>query len=406
MNMKNKLIIEELERLKLLMKYDTKFTLTENTILVSEQFKQALEILTKTGAKESGEVLRTLEIMAKEDKNFFSKMVREDGQVLKTQTEVMDALKAGTLGPQATGEIAKNLFLKGTTTELKAAGAEAITSMGKFAKEYEGLTREEIVQKLRQRTKYTESEAEFLADTYLKKKGNVKPEPLKPEPLKPEIKPEPVKPTWKGKTWSWIKKNWGKLALVGGALWLLWYWFKDEQKIFPTCLLNLMSEDDLKKSSQGNGEIFVSKLNIPDLDRLGGGKFFTNGDFESQNGSYEGTWEVQNETFLIVVGGQNFTFECEPEKVKPPVPPPSPEPKKDTKCSTLPMKPGCIDESNEGFINKIQECLGLPVTGKLDNVTSSKLKEKYGVETLDQDTYDKIIKDCYETIDDRKFTEI
>lgn len=420
--MKNKLIIEELERLRLLMKYNPKQTLSENITLISEQWwKEGLEVLTKLSAKESSELLRSLEIMAKEDSSFFSKMVREDGQVLKTQTEILDAIKAGTLGPQATGSIAKNLFLKGTTQELRLAGAESITSMGKFAKKYQNMTREEIVSQLLRDTKYTESEAELLADTYLKKsklklepvkpepKPEPKPDPLKPEP-KPEPKPDPLKPTepkkWTGKTWDWIKRNWKKLALGAGALWLLWYWFKDEQKIFPTCLLNLMSEEDLKKSSLGEGEIYVSKLNINDLDKLGGGKFSTNGDFESILGGYEGTWEKEGETFLIVVGGQNYTFECKEKPPIPPIPPPVPPRPEDNKCKTLPMKAGCIDDSGEGIINKIQECLGVAVTGKLDSATIQKLKEKYGVEILDQSTYDKIIKDCYETIDDRKFTEI
>ena len=417
---------KEIEKFRLLMMYDTKKTLSENKELFKNNSyllkegvgAEVADIVLSNLAKKGGPELKSsveaatrklggVHIHGRDGISYFS----------KDADEIIKAMEKGTIaGIAEAGKLAKQLFQKGASLEIRTAAADAIVGMKSFKIKYgkPGMTREQMIQELMEGPKYTKEEAEMLIERFNKIKVEKPPvkietEPVKPEP-KPEPKPDPLKPTepkkWTEKTWDWIKRNWKKLALGAGALWLLWYWFKDEE-IFPTCLLNLMSEKDLEKSSLGDGEIYVSKLNISNLDTYGGGKFYTNGNFETITGRIKGTWKKEGETFLIVVGSQNYTFECKDTTPPvPPVPPPVPPKPEDNKCKTLPMKAGCIDDSGEGIINKIQECLGVAVTGKLDSATIQKLKEKYGVEILDQSTYDKIIKDCYETIDDRKFTEI
>ena len=407
-------ITEELNRMKLFMGYNSKLTLKENesklniNLLKEGKFDAVLRAFTKEFEP------AVLKNAAKEAMAYDKTILKDLEGSFKNVEAVAKAFAEGTMKDgQALRVIKGFIDNPNIQKQLEERAIKIITNQEKFISKYENVSlyaKPEYMEKELVNRGYTKQQAEKLTKAFREERADFfkEPKPVKPEPVKPEPKPEPLKPTepkkWTGKTWDWIKRNWKKLALGAGALWLLWYWFKDEQKIFPTCLLNLMSEEDLKKSSLGEGEIYVSKLNINDLDKLGGGKFSTNGDFESILGGYEGTWEKEGETFLIVVGSQNYTFEC--KDTTPPVPPPVPPKPEDNKCKTLPMKAGCIDDSGEGIINKIQECLGVAVTGKLDSATIQKLKEKYGVEILDQSTYDKIIKDCYETIDDRKFTEI
>ena len=410
-------ITEELNRMKLFMGYNSKLTLKENEskLNINLLTEGKGDIILKTIFKDFEKTaLKT----AAEDAIKYDREILQDLKGFRSAEAIAKAFAEGTMKSGEAVRVIKGFIDNpAITKELEERAIKIITNQEKFISKYENVTRyakPEYMEKELVNRGYTKQQAEKLTKAFREERADFfkEPKPVKPEPVKPEpVKPEPVKPTepkkWTGKTWDWIKRNWKKLALGAGALWLLWYWFKDEQKIFPTCLLNLMSEKDLEKSSLGEGEIYVSKLNISDLDKLGGGKFSTNGDFESILGGYEGTWEKEGETFLIVVGGQNYTFECKGTTPPvPPIPPPIPPKPEDNKCKTLPMKAGCIDDSGEGIINKIQECLGVAVTGKLDSVTIQKLKEKYGVEILDQSTYDKIIKDCYETIDDRKFTEI
>jgi hypothetical protein len=172
-----KIITEELERIKLMMNYNPKNTLTENTILIEQAWKSVVEDLGRLVAKDETAVLKSLENAANEGIINLKTIKNEAGVTLTKMSEVLEALKAGTLGPSGTGQVAKGLFKQGATSEMRIAGAEAITSMGKFTEKFVGKTKEEIVQALEQTGKWSKSESEVLADTYLKKGGKT---PIKP----------------------------------------------------------------------------------------------------------------------------------------------------------------------------------------------------------------------------------
>ena len=152
------------------MKYDSGKTLTENTSeIISEQWKAALEDLGKVAARDAEGVTRSLETAFKDGTVKMSEMVTQDGVRLTKVSDVLENLRLGKLGPSATGSVAKGLFLKGSTSEIRALAADSITSMGQFTKKFANKSRQEIVSELM--SKYSKQDADLLADTFLKKRG-------------------------------------------------------------------------------------------------------------------------------------------------------------------------------------------------------------------------------------------
>lgn len=233
-----KLINEELDRIKLMMNYNPKNTLTENKILIEQAWKAAVEDLGRIVARDETTVLKSLENAANDGLINIKNMKTEAGVTLTKMSEVLEALKAGTLGPSGTGQVAKGLFLKGSTPEMRIAGAEAITSMGKFTEKFAGKTKEEIVQALEQaNVGYTKADAELLADTYLRK-GGVKPIKQTTQQAVDDATKEisakiGSKPTDRIGTWNAIKnhfgKNWKKYLATGVLLTIFYSFFPGEE---------------------------------------------------------------------------------------------------------------------------------------------------------------------------------
>lgn len=405
--MNKQLINEEIDRVKLLMGYNPKSTLTENTTkLISEQFwKVALEDVGKVVARDTEGVLRSMENAFKDGTIDMKNMVTQDGIKLSKTADVLEAVRLGTLGPAGTGEFAKAIFLKGSTTEIRTAGAEAITSMGKFGEKYAGKSREEIVERILRDTKYSRADAELLADTYLKKggKGRVKIEP-DPVPVEP---PPPVKPDIEPVWWERIKKfNYKKAIkyLIGAGIvyWLWKYLTGDESSPFPACLRNKLSGDDAKKIQEKglDNALIITQTGNDDIDAAGGGIFYDNGDFESVNGRYDGTWEGEG-PITVEIGDKEYIIECGGSPTPPPPPPP---PTKGCKpCSSFPFEKGCKNDK----IKEIQKCIGAKVDGCYGPETEGKLVDKGYSTKITQSEYDKIIKNCGTSdTDDESGTEI
>jgi hypothetical protein len=172
--MKIETIKEELSRYKLLMNYDSKETLSENTIkLINEGgVSTELEALLKSGAKEA-------EIAASVTKSFESGALKgmktEANVALKSSEEIVNALKAGTLNAASTAKLTKSLFKQGSTELVRAAAADAITASSGFKSVYTNLTKEEMMAQLAA-AKYTKAEAEQLVKSFERNGGKIRAE--------------------------------------------------------------------------------------------------------------------------------------------------------------------------------------------------------------------------------------
>ena len=202
--MKINLLNEELTRIKLLYGYKLESTLSENKekVLINEKI--------------AGEIFKGSEVAAKELANAekaalkagLESSFKELGQVTildsrgvamvtKDAEEIINAMKNGLIAPLEMGRISKGLLKNATSLEVKILAAEVITDMKSFSQKYAGKTREYIVTELSSGGKYTKSEAENLADRFLKKQKKIpikinKVEPIKINKVEP-IKVEPVK---------------------------------------------------------------------------------------------------------------------------------------------------------------------------------------------------------------------
>ena len=409
--MKKQIIIEELNRMKLMMGYNPKNTLTENTVISEQAWKVAAEDLGRLIAKDETAVTRSLEGAVKDGTIDMKNMVLQDGTRLSKISDVLDALKAGTLGPSGTGSVAKGLFLKGASSEIRIAGAEAITSMGKFSKEFSNLSREQIVDRLVQSGKWSREDAEVLADTYLKKRGGarpIEPEPINPEPVRIE-EPIPPKPTWWRRSWDWLTKTkWGRRIMVAGGLLAAYYLFiKGDDDDFPECLKGYIESPEEFEKFLNDGYIIIEG------DEANGMKYQIYPDGKvvvtfKGGGTAEGEWEevdgnvianVKGVKRLIPCKGQTNTEDC-----------PSGYHKDENgdcvqdggggggggsykDCTDFPFTQGCKSDK----IREIQGCIGATADGKYGPKTKSALEAKGYSTTITKDVYDKIMKDCGKT---------
>jgi hypothetical protein len=429
--MNKEIIKEEIERLKLLMKYDTKKTLSENTVkIISEQWKGALEDMGKVLAHDAEGITRSLENAFKDGTIKMDLMVLEDGTRLTKMADVLESMRMGTLGPSGTGSVAKGLFLRGSSTELRALGADTITSMGKFTEKFTTKGRNEIVDILMKDAKYSKQDAEVLADTYLKKRslnpslGKTPPVkgststlpkskvakntklPVKQRPK--NLKPIPGKPTmwqsFKTKIVGMTRSKIFKYLLAAGGLYLLYRWWMDEgSKPFPDCIGKNIPEEDLQKmGEEGLDYVLITDTGNKAIDTNGGGKFFDDKKFVTGNDKYTGKWDETDSGIVITINGTDYAMSCEgfvPEDDCPEgqtwdgekcVPSGGGRGTTWTNCTSFPYKKGC--KNND--IKKIQDCLGITPDGKFGSETEKALKSKGYDVIITQEIYDKIMANC------------
>jgi len=204
--MKINLLNEELNRIKLLYGYKLENTLSENKkkVLINEKIGAEIFKGSEVAAKELANAEKAalkagLEASFKELGQVTILDSRGVAMVTKDAEEIINAMKNGLIAPLEMGRISKGLLKNATSLEVKILAAEVITDMKSFSQKYAGKTREYIVTELSSGGKYTKSEAENLADRFLKKQKNIpikinKVEPIKVEPVKVEpVKIEPVK---------------------------------------------------------------------------------------------------------------------------------------------------------------------------------------------------------------------
>lgn len=420
---------ENLKRIGLLMSYNNKLTLTENQEKLEIISEQPLKSLARGAESELRSVLKDIK-----------QIQTSDGAVLKNVDDIIKAGREGKIVGTEMGRINRAILKNTTNQELKKLVYADIANSKSFNKTYASKTEAEVRDSLINRNNHTAEEAEGIINAY-KQEGKEfgvtgKPKPGKPEPGKPEPKPktepkpitEPKPPVKKPKPknpkvggrkqtrWqkfkNWIKKNPYKTIITGllaaGGLYLLYKWLSSGESPFPCCIINLASEEEIKKMADEQTEsLIVGDVGNSNLNKLGGGVFFINKTFKTGNGQFEGTWDVDdNGTVKIDIGGTEYPINCDVncdnkededdddggddgdgrKKEK--------EEEKEKDCSSLPMTMGCKDTSSENYIRKIQACFDLPESGKFDESLKNELSKRGYSSEINQSTYDKIMKDC------------
>ena len=190
-----KILLEELSRIKYLNNYDSNKTSVENNQIISED--GILGSLFKSGAKEGEAAIRDIaalknlesernllkaleadkalvstlskdmEAVAKELEAFGGIMSKE-GKQLKTAEEIITAIKTDKIAPAELGRFNVTLFKETGNAKISDALAKDIASSPTFINKYSNRSRSEVVSALESKG-YTKSQANKLFDSMMLK---------------------------------------------------------------------------------------------------------------------------------------------------------------------------------------------------------------------------------------------
>lgn len=169
-------INEDINRIRLMMSYNSSRTLNENynslsKIVINEQGKAVVDTIFKDLAKTASraEMKTGIETAIKDWGGIGIQTEKGLYYASKDVDEIIKAMEKGTISSAAeAGKLAKSLFQRGGSIEVKAASADAITSTKGFANKYGGMTKEQMVETLKSGPGYSQAEAEMLANRYMK----------------------------------------------------------------------------------------------------------------------------------------------------------------------------------------------------------------------------------------------
>lgn len=405
-----KLISEEIERIMLLSKYDSKKTLTENKQIILEFNPKSWDNLISTFKKGSDSyyTLKRLEnaitsniTLKGKNKKIFTFKNTDD---LVSRLDELDSVGKVNL----VGELFKKADTAGTPG-FKEKMAELISSSDGFRDKYSKITNyDEAIDELKKVGNYTDEEAKLLLDKsgikYNKNTSLIK-RTEKDLPVTKDFITSTGGSTVKNESKLKVllkkykdlafKNKWKIFAGLGvGAI--IWWLSNDDKTPFPLCIVNKLKQSDIDKF-KGNAPdfILISNTGNKELDTYGGGKFFDDGDFESGNGSLTGTWESTDSEVIIQVSNKTYSIPCllhDPNDSGGGGESTTTEPEKDKvrECDTFPFDKGCVNSK----IKEIQKCLGAKETSILDDETDKKLRDSGYQTTITQTVYDRIMRDC------------
>jgi hypothetical protein len=180
----------------------------------------------------------------------------------------------------------------------------------------------------------------------------------------------------------------------------------DKKTGYPDCLSkNIPSEDFEKMYNEKRDHILNTDTGNDFIDDNGGGKFYQNGSFETENGKYKGGWKEDDNLGIVITlqNGDEHVMSCEGTQDWGDEEPVEPKQKTEkeqivsnwngtyTECDDFPMELGC---KNDGIIGTVQICFGLPKDGKFSPKVLDALEKKgYGY-TLSYDIYKRIQSEC------------
>jgi hypothetical protein len=419
--MKN-IILEEINRVRLLMVYNNQKTLTENvektqlieSAILNEQsgkaFVQSIfgnntaKLRAAFGVADDAALAATLK-SAGNAKYLAGVRLFKDVAIsgLKNGDEVMTALIKGTLNKAQLSELAKGLMKSGKATgslrtQLTNRAADLVAKDVRYANMAEKQLSKTLVKK-----GYDPAIADEIAAKFANKKGKltVTPNNTPASKLRADSNSFPAltgKVTiWqnlKGRLVGMTRGKIFKYLLVAGGLYLVWKWWNDEgSSMFPDCIgKNIPKEDFEKMVNEGLDNVLITDTGNSTIDQNGGGKFFDDKKFTTGNGKYSGTWSEQDGGIVITVGGTDYPMSCEGMSDDDTTDDNSGDGSGTTYrvCDSFPLTKGC----KGGKVSEFQKCIGVSADGKFGPKTEQGLKDKGYSTTVTQEVYDKILKNC------------
>lgn len=423
----NKILKEEIERFQLLSKYDNKKTLDENYDNVLKE-QGLFGNLLKWGGREAGVLSKTA---LKEVEELFRLIPVEMKKFGNDAAEVAAKLEAKSFTSKELGEFRKTVF-KNTqnATTRKELADDMVRSKAFqdfFSTTKEGKSIDKLINK-----GYSGDDAKLLIDRYKRTGGKFL------DDIKSTVKPknqrltqsitaqnlgnQAARKSYAQIAWEIIQSpfrvvaftinNFWKifwLATSVGVAYYLWNHLNQKIKAYPKCLYRSPSFEDLKKMSEEKLEyLLITETGNEFIDDNGGGRFYIDNTFETDNRKFKGKWSDESDLDVLVTlsSGEKHSLPCEnitdfedetdvreketstqTEKQKII----SSWDGKYEKCDDFPMSIGCI---NDGVIGTVQICLGLPKDGKFTpKVLDALEKEGYGFE-LTFDIYKRIQSKC------------
>jgi hypothetical protein len=403
-------ILEEINRNKLLMNYNSEITLSENISLVESVLlvEQGRNVLLKSILGVADETAALALKRVKNAKyiagvNLFDDIAIYGKTGLKSGDEVMNALIKNTLTKSQLSELTKGLMKTGKATgslrtQLTNRAADLVAKDVRYANMAEKQLSKTLVKK-----GYDPAIADEIAAKFANKKGKltVTPNNTPASKLRADSNSFPAltgKVTiWqnlKGRLVGMTRGKIFKYLLVAGGLYLVWKWWNDEgSSMFPDCIgKNIPKEDFEKMVNEGLDNVLITDTGNSTIDQNGGGKFFDDKKFTTGNGKYSGTWSEQDGGIVITVGGTDYPMSCEGMSDDDTTDDDSGDGSGTTYrvCDSFPLTKGC----KGGKVSEFQKCIGVSADGKFGPKTEQGLKDKGYSTTVTQEVYDKILKNC------------
>lgn len=427
----DKILKEEIDRFRLLSNYDNKKTLDENyksNEVITEQ--SWLGNLFKLGGREAGTLSKTA---IKEVEELFRLIPTEMKKFGVDAAEVTAKLQSKSFTAKELGEFRKTVFKNITDVKTRKELADDMVKSKAFQDLFTSTKEKKVVDELIKKG-YSGDDAKVLIDRYKRTggkflddvKGTIKPKPTKTKaPINPQnLGNQTARKSYAQIAWEilqapfrvggFIISNFWKifwLATSVGVAYYLWNYLNQKYKVYPKCLYRSPSFEDLKRMNAEKVEYcFISETGNEFIDDNGGGRFYIDNKFETDNQKYKGKWSDESDMDVLVTldNGEKHSLPCEDitdfederEKDIAPTKTQTQIEKerilsswdgKYEKCDDFPMTIGCI---NDGVIGTVQICLGLPKDGKFSpKVLDALEKEGYGFE-LSFDIYKTIQSKC------------
>jgi hypothetical protein len=404
------IILEEINRNKLLMNYNSEITLSENISLVEGKLlveqgrnallKSILGVADETAALALKRVKNAKYIAGV---NLFDDIAIYGKAGLKSGDEVMNALIKNTLTKSQLSELTKGLMKTGKATgslrtQLTKRAADLAAKDVRYANMAEKQLSKTLVKK-----GYDPAIADEIAAKFANKKGKLTVTPNNTPASKLRADSNSFSAlTGKVTIWQNLKGRLvgmtrGKIfkyLLVAGGLYLVWKWWNDEgSSMFPDCIgKNIPKEDFEKMVNEGLDNVLITDTGNSTIDQNGGGKFFDDKKFTTGNGKYSGTWSEQDGGIVITVGGTDYPMSCEGMSDDDTTDDNSGDGSGTTYrvCDSFPLTKGCKGSK----VSEFQKCIGVSADGKFGPKTEQGLKDKGYSTTVTQEVYDKILKNC------------
>jgi len=426
----NKLLKEEIERFQLLSKYDTNKTLDEN-YQSSEIISEGGGWITRLFGKEAGTLSKTA---VKELEVLFKSIPSEMKVFGNDAAEILTKLKSNSYTPKDLGALRKTIFKNSSDDVVRKEIADDMVSSKNFKDFFTSNKEKKVIDKMIAKgysgddaillvQRYKKQGGKFLDDIKAATKGSTKGKSRKNSYDWDSYYNGNQRITAASTAWSivngakvvvgFVYNNIWKLLALAATGWIAYEIWKILTKGgntgYPDCLNKAVTPNDADKM-RTRTHILLEKTGNEFIDENGGGNFYLDKKFETENKQHKGTWSYDEKSSEVVVkldNGNVHTIVCEnvpgwddededTNLSDDPINVTQTEKQKlisnwngsYNECDEFPMSLGC---KNEGIIGTVQICLGLPNDGKFSpKVLDALDSEGYGIE-LTFDTY-KLIK--------------